>query len=302
MAIKSSSAIFLLIHFWQGQFRGGDMDGGRGMAVATEFPRRLVKARNARCAAIMADLMPALYGLIAKHRISRDDLKATIAFLSDVDATCSENRQEWILLADALGISTAIESAASGRPKGATPRTILGPFFRADAPIKKNGDTISIDGVGTPMTLALQIRDLDGLPVAGAQVDVWQANAQGRFENQEPDSQPDMNLRGRFTSDAGGQVLIRTIRPGAYALPGTGPVAALLTQLGLGLRRPAHIQFRVRTPGFMTLTTHVFDGADPAIGTDPLFAARPELVADFDAATVRVVLTLARAHPGTEDT
>jgi protocatechuate 3,4-dioxygenase beta subunit len=74
-----------------------------------------------------------------------------------------------------------------------------------------------------------------------------------------------------------------------------------LTSLGLGLRRPAHIQFRVQAPGFMTLTTHVFDSGDPAIDADPLFSAQSELMADFDAATVHVVFTLARAQPGEED-
>ena len=219
---------------------------------------------------------------------------------SQIQSSADESSQ-WILLADALGLSTAIETVVSRRPKGATPNTILGPFFRENAPNKKSGDTISVDGIGDPLSIALRIIDLDGLPVAGAQVDVWQANGLGRFENQEPDNQPDMNLRGRFASDATGHVLIRTMRPGSYVLPDSGPVADLLTSLGLGLRRPAHIQFRVRAPGFMTLTTHVFDSGDPVVDADPLFCVQPDLMADFDAATVHVVFTLARAHPGEED-
>ena len=281
------------------------MDGGSGMAGPLALDRQLVGRLGAggggRLAAVLSDLLPALYGVIAKHRVSREEVRATIAFLSEVETTCSENRQEWVLLADALGLSMAVEAVAAQRPKGATPNTILGPFYRADPPEKKNGASISIDGVGVPLVLAVQIDDLDGVPVAGAQVDVWQANSLGRFENQDPDGQPDMNLRGRFTSDADGKVQIRTIRPAPYALPDSGPVADLLRRLGLGLTRPAHIQFSVRAAGFKTLTTHIFDRADPAIDADPLFAAQPDLMADFDAATTRITFKLARAHPGQED-
>ncbi len=270
--------------------------------IDAEFLRRVRPATAPRLAAILSDLLPALHDVVAKHRVTRDDLKATIAFLSDVETTCSENRQEWILLVDALGFSSAIENAAARRPKGATPNTILGPFFRDGAPIKKSGQSISIDGQGAPLRLDLRIVDLDGLPVERAKIDVWQANANGRFENQEPDGQPEMNLRGQFITDADGRTTILTVRPGAYALPGNGPVASLLTSLGLGLNRPAHIQFRVRATGFKTLTTHMFDRTDPAIDADPLFSVQPDLLADFSGPKTQVAFVLARARPGEEDT
>ncbi|MFZ3580658.1 hypothetical protein ACOI1H_00620 [Loktanella sp. DJP18] len=59
-----------------------------------DVARRLQNAPDARLTAALSDLLPALYTVIARHRISRDGLKATIDFLSEVETTCSENRQE----------------------------------------------------------------------------------------------------------------------------------------------------------------------------------------------------------------
>lgn len=112
-------------------------------------------------------------------------------------------------------------------------------------------------------------------------VDVWQANALGRYENQDPDLQPEFNLRGRLRSDAQGRVHFLCVKPRSYALPDDGPVDRLLNALGLCLEHPAHLHFRVTAPGFQVLTTHVFDRRDPAIGHDALFGVKPQLLADF---------------------
>jgi hydroxyquinol 1,2-dioxygenase len=131
---------------------------------------------------------------------------------------------------------------------------------------------------------------------------VWQANGDGLYENQEPDLQPEFNLRGRYRSGADGGLMIRSVRPAGYPIPADGPVGRLLTRLGIGLMRPAHVHFRITAAGFQRLTTHVFDGADPALGADPLFAVHPALVADIAPAPAggwrmeyRFVLARARA-------
>ena len=126
-----------------------------------------------------------------------------------------------------------------------------------------------------------RVVDLNGTPVQKAVIEVWQANAVGRYENQEPDQQPEFNLRGKLRGDAGGRFQYQTVRPGGYALPCDGPVGRMMAQLGLRLLRPAHLHFRITAPGFDTLTTHVFDRADPAIGFDAIFGVKPELLYDF---------------------
>ena len=118
-------------------------------------------------------------------------------------------------------------------------------------------------------------------PVADATVETWQANAEGHYENQKPDGQPDFNLRGTFVTDDAGAFHYRTVKPAGYAVPDDGPVGRLLSSIGYPLRRPAHLQFIIRAPGFDTITTHVYDRNDPQVFEDALFAVREELLADF---------------------
>ena len=113
--------------------------------------------------------------------------------------------------------------------------------------------------------------DLDGRPIPGATVETWQANAEGHYENQQPDLQPEFNLRGVFVADADGGFHYRTIRPAGYAVPDDGPVGQLLHSIGYPLRRPAHLQFMISAPGFETLTTHVYDRCDPQLAEDAIF-------------------------------
>lgn len=127
----------------------------------------------------------------------------------------------------------------------------------------------------------LHVHDGAGAPVPGAMVEVWHANAEGLYENQEPDRQPEFNLRGRFRTDPVGRVGFLTIRPHGLILPEDGPVGRLMNRLGLRLVRPAHLHFRITAPGLATLTTHVFDRDDPAIRHDALFGVKPEMLAAF---------------------
>ncbi len=116
-----------------------------------------------------------------------------------------------------------------------------------------------------------------GRGAARAILEVWHANAAGRYENQDPDSQPEHNLRGRFRADAAGVVRFRTIRPRGYSLPDDGPVGRLARQLGLSLDRP-RISISPLRPGHRRLVTAIFDGSDAAIARDALFAVRPRLI------------------------
>lgn len=281
------------------------MHGRRFEGTHDVLCQRLAGSRNARLAAIIGDLSTALGGIIAKHHVSPADLKDAVRFATEVGLASDEKRSEWVLLADALGLTAAIEKSSVDRPQAATPQTILGPFFRQGAPRKTSGDNLSRDGVGAPLAVALDVVDLDLSPVAGATVDVWHANGKGKFENQDPDSQPDFNLRGCFVTDAKGKVSFDTVRPAGYSLPDDGPVARLLFGLGLSIRRPAHIQFRIVADGFQTLVTHLFDRDDPCIDADPLFCVAPALLADFGGSgtakdhVTRFTFKLARSRPDT---
>lgn len=222
-----------------------------------------------------------LHQVIQTVRPSPDDLRRTLDFLTELGQHSDTRRQEWVLLADILGVSTLVEDLATDRPAGATPNTLAGPFYREDAPDLPDSANLSRDGKGQVLAVAGRVTGLDGRGVTGARVEVWQANAEGRYENQEPDLQPEFNLRGRFRTDAEGRFAFRSVKPGGYRLPDDGPVGRLARHLGLTLERPAHLHFRVTAPGFQPLTTHVFDRDDPAIGRDALFGVKPDLLGCF---------------------
>lgn len=257
-------------------------------------------------ARLLAAVVSHVHALIKEFRPSQDQWRKVIEFLTDVGHASDERRQEWVLLSDLIGASALVEEINTRRPKGATPNTIRGPFFRADTPERRPGASISLDGVGEPLLVEGRVEDLDGKPVPGAEIITWQANAEGYYENQQPDLQPEFNLRGLFRVDEAGAFHYRTVRPAGYGVPDDGPVGRLLSQAGYPLRRPAHLHFLVRAPGFETITTHIYDAGDPRLGEDALFGVRPELVRTFEpaeingrpASQVTVKFVMIRARPG----
>jgi protocatechuate 3,4-dioxygenase beta subunit len=288
------------------------MDGAVSDAMTDTAPEvfaaRLAQLGDTRLPRALATVSRHLAALAAELQATPDDLRHAIAFLTEVGHSTDARRQEWVLLADVLGLSSLIEDRANPLPAGATPGTLPGPFYRADAPDLPDGASIALDGKGEPLRVAARVEALDGTPLRGAMAEVWQANADGLYENQQPDLQPEFNLRGRFRTDATGRFRFATIRPGGYALPSDGPVGRLLAGLGYPLDRPAHLHVRLSAPGYRTLVTHVFDRADPAIAHDALFCVKPGLLADFrrvsppgapSAWALDLSFTLAPASPAT---
>lgn len=284
------------------------MDGStpekRQTEVLDELSQRLVGADGGRLGASVLAIVGRVHDLVGELKPSPAEMRQVVEFLTEVGHASDERRQEWVLLADVIGVSTRVEELHGACPDGATPATLAGPFYRDDVPELAPGSDLSRDGVGESMQVSLLVTDLDGTPVPGALIDVWQANANGRYENQDPDLQPEFNLRGRMRADDQGRLTFRSVKPRGYFLPEDGPVGRLLNRLGIRLERPAHVHFRVMAPGFRTLVTHVFDRDDPAIGRDALFGVRPELLAEFRAlppggpAKHRLDLTLVLVRDG----
>ncbi|SDO07093.1 dioxygenase [Ensifer sp. YR511] len=246
------------------------------------FAQRLPQSKDDALPHILAAVVMHLHGAIRELRPTQADWRKVIEFLTDVGHASDERRQEWVLLSDLLGASALVEEINSRRPKTATPNTVRGPFFRADVQQLALGSNISLDGIGEGLEVAGRVQDLDGGPVANAEIITWQANAQGVYENQQPDLQPEFNLRGLFRTDADGRFHYRTIKPCGYGVPDDGPVGKLLRQAGYPLRRPAHLHFMIKAPGFETITTHIYDGSDPHLAEDAIFGVKPELVRTFE--------------------
>jgi hydroxyquinol 1,2-dioxygenase len=253
-------------------------------------------------ARLLSAVVGRVHELIKEFRPTPEQWRSVLDFLTEVGHASDERRQEWVLFSDLVGASALVEEINSRRPAGATPNTIRGPFFRADTPQRALGSTISLDGIGEPLMVDGSVEDLDGLPIPEAEIITWQANAEGCYENQQPDLQPEFNLRGLFRADQRGRFHYNTVRPAGYGVPGDGPVGRLLSQAGYPLHRPAHLHFVVRAPGFETITTHIYDESDPRLGEDALFGVRPELVRPFEAdghsgTKVSVKFVMIRARP-----
>ena len=133
-------------------------------------------------------------------------------------------------------------------------------------------------------TLALfvngRVLDKDGRPVAGAEVDVWHASPVGLYENQDPE-QADMNLRGKFTTDADGRFSFRSVMFVGYPIPTDGVVGRLLKAQSRHPYRPAHLHALIFKLGYKTLISQVYDPADPNIESDAQFGVTRALIGKF---------------------
>jgi protocatechuate 3,4-dioxygenase beta subunit len=222
-----------------------------------------------------------LHAFVKEVEPSHEEWMAGIKFLTDVGHKCTDWRQEFILLSDVLGVSMLVDAINSRRPSGATENTILGPFYVMDPPTRANGETICLDGKGEPLVVSGRVTDVDGRPLAGAIVDVWQTNDDGFYDVQQKDAQPDMNMRGRFISDAEGRYQFRSVRPRHYPIPDDGPVGQLLAALGRHPNRAAHIHAIVSADAHDTVITHIFEPNCPYLRDDPVFGVKASLVGDF---------------------
>lgn len=230
---------------------------------------------------VMTSLTKHLHGFIKEVEPTNAEWMAGIKFLTETGQMCSDWRQEFILLSDTLGVSMLVETINNRKPSGATETTVLGPFHVDGAPYLDNGANISLDGKGEPMVVTGQITDTEGKPIAGALLDVWQANDEGFYDVQQKGIQPDMNLRGMFTTDADGRYWFRSAKPKFYPIPDDGPVGKMLAALGRHPYRPAHIHFIVGAKGFSPITTHCFVPGDPYLASDAVFGVKESLIVDF---------------------
>ena len=242
---------------------------------------RMTEPENERLAAVMASAIRHLHAFVKEVEPTQAEWAEAIAFLTATGQMCDDKRQEWILLSDVLGVSMLVDAINTRRPSGATENTVLGPFHLDGAPVRDLGDTISEDGKGEPLYVAGRVLDIDGNPVAGATIDAWQASHDGFYDVQQPDTQPEYNLRGVFRSDENGQFRYRAVMPCYYGIPDDGPVGQLLRGLGRGNMRPAHLHYIVGAEGYETITTHIFVKGDPYLTDDAVFGVKESLIAEF---------------------
>src|SRR6202158_3967932 len=242
---------------------------------------RFAATQDPRLKQIMLALIKHLHQFVKDVELTEAEWFQAIEILTEAGKMCSDKRQEFILFSDTLGVSMVVDLLDHRKPDGAAESTVFGPFHRLGAPDMPAGGNIAHrDETGTPTLVSGRVLDLDGKPIAGAVLDVWQAQTNGLYDAQDAD--PDaLHMRGKFKSDSEGRYLIRTVLPVNYPIPSDGPVGAMLKATGRHPWRPAHIHFVVSAEGYEPVTTHIFDRTDPYLQSDAVFAVKDSLICDF---------------------
>jgi hydroxyquinol 1,2-dioxygenase len=247
-----------------------------GLAV-----ERWATAKDPRLAELTTALVRHLHDFAREVRLTEAEWMAAMRWLTAAGQISDEKREEFILASDVLGLSMLVVQMNHRLDPGATPATVLGPFFIEGSPTLGYAGDMSDGLAGTPLYLHGTVRDLGGTPVAGAVFDVWQADDEGVYEAQLGEVD-EARLRGKYTTREDGSYCVRTIAPKGYTIPMDGPVGDLISQTAISHFRPAHIHFLFNVPGFEPLITHLFEEGADYLDSDVVFGTKEELVVRFE--------------------
>jgi len=242
----------------------------------------LNRAESARFRQIMYAAVEHLHGFVRDAGLTETEFRQTCALIAKLGQLTTASHNEVVLMAGSLGISSLVCLLNNG-DQGQTDTTanLMGPFWRMNSPRTENGGSIvRTPTPGVPIFVDAWVSDSLGRPVEGAEVDVWHTSADGLYENQDPE-QGDMNLRGKFTTDAYGHIAFRSVKPAGYPIPVDGPVGELLRAQGRHNMRPAHIHFMIDKHGFKTQFSQVYSSDDPNLETDVQFGVTQALVGQY---------------------
>jgi hydroxyquinol 1,2-dioxygenase len=240
---------------------------------------RFADTPDARLKQIMTSLVQHLHAFAREVKLTEQEWFAGIEFLTRTGHITDDRRQEFILLSDTLGLSMLTVAMNNDKPAGCTEATVFGPFYVEGAPEYALGQDVANGAAGQPCEVRGRVRGLGGEAVPGAQIHVWQADAQGMYDVQR-DGQAHQ-ARGVLHAGREGEYHFQSILAESYPIPDDGPVGDLLKATKRHPWRPAHLHFMIKAPGYETLTTHVFRDGDRYLDSDAVFGVRKSLIADW---------------------
>lgn len=230
---------------------------------------------------IMDCLVSHLHDFAREVKLTEAEWFQAVQFLTQVGQICDDKRQEFILLSDTLGLSTLVTAQNNRKPKGCTEATVFGPFYVEGSPLYNHGDDISNGAKGVPCFVSGTVKGLDGLPIGGAELAVWQSDDEGFYDVQRPEVH-EHQARGRLRTRDDGSFDFRSILAVPYPIPHDGPVGKMLDALDRHPWRPAHLHFMITAPGYERLITHIFNETSDYLESDAVFGVRSTLVVDWD--------------------
>ncbi|MCC2033184.1 dioxygenase family protein [Microbacterium allomyrinae] len=228
---------------------------------------------------LMRALVRHLHAFVREVRLGEAEWDAAIRFLGEAGRITNAQRQEFILLSDVLGISMQTVAVNNEAYRDATEATVFGPFFTEEAPFIPYGGDLSAAAPGQPCFVEGTVTDVDGSPIAGARLEVWEADEEGLYDVQYGDGR--VAGRGYQLSDESGRYRFWGLTPTPYPIPADGPVGSLLAATGRSPMRASHLHFMVSAPGLRTLVTHIFVRGDELLDHDSVFGVKDSLVKDF---------------------
>jgi hydroxyquinol 1,2-dioxygenase len=229
---------------------------------------------------VMVSLVAHLHAFIRDVRPTEQEWEKAIAFLTEAGHITDEVRQEFILLSDTLGASMQVINVNNEAYAHATEATVIGPFFVEDSPQIEVGGDLAFDAPGEPCWVEGTVTDVAGAPVAGARIEVWEADEDGLYDVQHDAGR--RSARAHLFSEPDGGYRFWALTPTPYPIPNDGPVGRMLEAVGRSPLRASHLHFMVSHPGMRTLVTHIFPEGDPVGSADSVFGIKQSLIKPFD--------------------
>jgi hydroxyquinol 1,2-dioxygenase len=238
----------------------------------------LADTPDERLRTVLSAVVRHLHALVREVRLTQDEWQQAIDFLTRVGHMTDDKRQEFILLSDVLGVSMQTIIVNDDTTGQATEATVVGPFFVANSPRVELGGDISGGAPGEPCWVEGIVRDIDGRPLGGARIEVWQADDDGLYDVQYDDDRT--AARAHLFTDQDGGYRFWALTPTPYPIPDDGPVGDLLAVTHRSPMRAPHLHFMVIQEGMKTVVTHIFVAGDD-LGSDSVFGIRDSLIVDF---------------------
>lgn len=250
---------------------------GSGASASSNFKAKSRSAADVppeRVSAVVTAVLQGVHEAIRSHQVTYPEFQAAKAWLMEVGEV-----GEWPLFMDVF-VEHVVEEVAASSQQG-TKGTIEGPYYLSDQVRLPSACELPHrpDEKGDALVLSGQVRDLDGTPLGGAEVDIWHADADGYYSGFAP-GVPSGNLRGVVVTDSEGRFEIRTVQPAPYQIPTDGPTGKLIEAAGWHPWRPAHLHLMVRADGHRTITTQLYFAGGEWLDSDVAEATKPELILD----------------------
>lgn len=234
---------------------------------------------------IMTAVIKHVHGFIKDVKLQHSEFMQAVEYFARAGKLCSDKRQEFILLADIIGVEVLVDMMTNPIDGNETESTVLGPFYRENPPVLPKGGSIVQKHFDNEETVFVEgfVRDRDGKPLQGVILDIWEDAPNGLYENHDPD-QPDFNLRGRLETDENGHYACVAVRPVPYPIPEDETAGELLGYMGHHPNRPGHLHFAISKDGYRPLITQIYDGDSDWIDNDTVFAVKESLIGKFEQA------------------